>query len=210
MIKIMLVDDHELVREGLKMILKEEPEMLVVAEAKNGTEALEKMYKLECDVMLLDLNMPGKDGLELIAELKGKYPKLRILILSIHVEDQLALRTLRAGASGFVSKDAPMSELVTAITTVFERGKYISNRLAEWVAFDIRPEIEILAHESLSNRELEIMCKIARGTKIKDIADELSLGVSTINTYRLRIFDKMKLKSNVDLTHYAITNKLIE
>ena len=210
MIKIMLVDDHELVREGLKMILKEEPEMLIVAEAKNGTEALEKMHKLECDVMLLDLNMPGKDGLELIAELKGKYPKLRILILSIHVEDQLALRTLRAGAAGFVSKDAPLSELVGAITTVFERGKYISNRLAEWVAFDIRPEIEILVHEGLSNRELEIMCKIAKGTKIKDIATELSLGVSTINTYRLRIFDKMKIKSNVELTHYAITNKLIE
>ena len=210
MIKVILVDDHELVREGLKMILKEEADIQVVAEAKDGIDALEKLRKNDCDVLVLDMNMPGKDGLELIADLKIKYPKLRILILSIHIEDQFALRTLKAGASGYVSKDAALDELVSAIRTIHTRGKYLSNKLAELVAFEIKPENQSLPHELLSNRELEIMIKIAQGLKIKEISVELSLGVSTINTYRVRIFDKMKLRNNVDLTHYAMSHGLIE
>ena len=210
MIKVILVDDHELVREGLKMILKEEVDMQVVAEAKDGVDAFEKLRKNECDVLVLDMNMPGKDGLELIADLKIKYPKLRILILSIHIEDQFALRTLKAGASGYVSKDAALDELVSAIRTIHTRGKYLSNKLAELVAFEIKPETQSLPHEQLSNRELEIMIKIAQGLKIKEISTELSLGVSTINTYRVRIFDKMKLRNNVELTHYAMSHGLIE
>jgi len=210
MIKVILVDDHELVREGLKMILKEEADIQVVAEAKDGIDALEKLRKNDCDVLVLDMNMPGKDGLELIADLKIKYPKLRILILSIHIEDQFALRTLKAGASGYVSKDAALDELVSAIRTIHTRGKYLSNKLAELVAFEIKPENQSLPHELLSNRELEIMIKIAQGLKIKEISVELSLGVSTINTYRVRIFDKMKLRKNVELTHYAMSHGLIE
>jgi two-component system, NarL family, invasion response regulator UvrY len=210
MIKVFIVDDHELIREGLKKILKGESDIVVVAEANNGVDALEKVRNVDCDVMLLDMNMPGKSGLELLGDLKSLKPELRILVLSIHPEDNFALRTLKAGASGYVCKDTALDELVIAIRKVHLRGKYISNTLAEQLAFEIKPENDLLPHEHLSNRELEIMCMIASGKKIKDIAIELSIGISTVNTYRVRIFEKLNLKSNVELTHYAITNKLVE
>jgi len=210
MIKVFIVDDHELIREGLKKILKDEADIKVVGEAQNGSEAIEKIPGSDCDLILLDMNMPGRSGLELINDLKKMKPKLPILVLSINPEDRFALRTIRAGASGYICKDTALEELVKAIRMINTRGKYVSATLAEQLAFDNNPETDMLPHEQLSDREIEIMRLIASGKKVREIAEELTLRISTVNTYRSRIFEKMSLKSNVELTHYAIINKLIE
>ena len=212
MIKVFIVDDHEIIREGLKKILKEEADLIVVGEAQNGAEVLEKMDNpdFECDIMLLDMNMPGKSGIELLTDLKNMKPQLHILVLSIHPEDKFALRTLKAGASGYLCKDTALEELVVAIQKIYSKGRYLSNTLAEQLAFDIMPVAATLPHEQLSNRELEIMFMLVSGKKVKDIAIELSLSISTIFTYRVRIFEKLKIQNNVELTHYAMINKLIE
>jgi len=212
MIKVFIVDDHEIIREGLKKILEEESDLIVVGEAQNGAEVLEKMQSLdfECDVMLLDMNMPGKSGIELLTDLKNMKPQLHILVLSIHPEDKFALRTLKAGASGYLCKDTALEELVVAIRKIYSKGRYLSTTLAEQLAFDIMPVTSSLPHEQLSNRELEIMFMLVSGKKVKDIASDLGLSISTIFTYRVRIFEKLKIKNNVELTHYAMINKLIE
>jgi two-component system, NarL family, invasion response regulator UvrY len=209
MIKIFIVDDHEIIREGLKKILKDEPDIMVVGEAQDGDEAIRKIKVSNCDIALLDMNMPGKNGLELIAELKAMRPQLHLLILSIHPEDKFALRTLKTGASGYLCKDTALDELVIAIRKINTKGRYISANLAEQLAFDIIPDNNEQAYDTLSGREMEIMRKLASGVKVKDIADELELSISTVFTYRSRIFEKLNVKSNVELTHYAITNKLI-
>lgn len=210
MIKVFIVDDHEIIREGLKKILKEESDFVVVAEAQDGVEALEKIQHTDCDIMLLDMNMPGRSGIDLLSDLKVVKPQLHILVLSIHPEDKFALRTLKAGASGYLCKDTALDELVIAIRKIHSKGRYLSTTLAEQLAFDIVPDKDQLPHESLSNRELEIMFLLAEGKKVKTIAKELTLSVSTVFTYRVRIFEKLKLKNDVELTHYAINNKLIE
>ena len=210
MIKVFIVDDHEIIREGLKKILKEESDFVVVAEAQDGVEALEKIQHTDCDIMLLDMNMPGRSGIDLLSDLKIVKPQLHILVLSIHPEDKFALRTLKAGASGYLCKDTALDELVIAIRKIHSKGRYLSTTLAEQLAFDIVPDKDQLPHESLSNRELEIMFLLAEGKKVKAIAKELTLSVSTVFTYRVRIFEKLKLKNDVELTHYAINNKLIE
>jgi len=210
MINIFIADDHELVREGLKKILKEEKDIKIVGEAQNASEVLEKMRSIDCDIILLDMNMPGRSGIDLITDLKLMKPQLRILVLSIHPEDHYALRTLKAGASGYISKDTALDELVLAIRKIYTRGRYLSSALAEQLAFDIGPDVNQLPHESLSNRELEIMCMIASNKAIKVIAAELSLSISTVNTYRARIFEKLNIKSNVELTHYAMDNHLVD
>ena len=153
--------------------------------------------------------MPGRSGIDLISDLKGIKPHVHILVLSIHPEDKFALRTLKAGASGYLCKDTALDELVIAIRKISTKGRYISANLAEQLAFDIIPDDTNLPHESLSAREYEIMQKLAAGKKVKDIATELELSVSTVFTYRSRIFEKLLVKSNVELTHYAILNKLI-
>ncbi|HEY5589516.1 MAG TPA: response regulator transcription factor [Paludibacter sp.] len=209
MIKVFIVDDHEIVREGLKKILKEESDLIVVGEAQDGVEVLEKIQTIDCDIMLLDMNMPGKSGIDLLSDLKIMKPKLPILVLSIQPEDKFALLTLKAGASGYLCKDTAVNELVVAIRKIHTKGRYLSNALAEQLAFDVMPE-NILPHEQLSNRELEIMFMLATGKKVKDIATELMLSISTVFTYRIRIFEKLKIKSNVELTHYAMINNLIE
>ena len=212
MIKVFIVDDHAIIREGLKMILKEESDFVVVGEAQNGVEVLEKIQKpdFECDVMLLDMNMPGRSGIDLLCDLKIVKPELHILVLSIHPEDKFALRALKAGAAGYLCKDTALDELVVAIRKINTKGRYLSNALAEHMAFDVVPEKDALPHEQLSNRELEIMFMLAEGKKVKDIANELVLSISTVFTYRVRIFEKLKIKSNVELAHYAMTNMLIE
>ena len=210
MIKVFIVDDHEIIREGLKKILKEESDFVVVAEAQDGVEALEKIQHTDCDIMLLDMNMPGRSGIDLLSDLKIVKPQLHILVLSIHPEDKFALRTLKAGASGYLCKDTALDELVIAIRKIHSKGRYLSTTLAEQLAFDVVPDKDQLPHESLSNRELEIMFLLAEGKKVKTIAKELTLSVSTVFTYRVRIFEKLKLKYDVELTHYAINNKLIE
>jgi len=210
MIKVFIVDDHEIIREGLKKILKEESDLVVVGEAQNGAELLEKIPNIDCDIILLDMNMPGRNGLDLLGDLKNLNPKLHILVLSIHPEDKFALRTLKAGASGYLCKDTALEELVVAIRKVYNKGRYLSTTLAEQLAFDIMPEKDQLPHELLSNREQEIMVMLASGNKVKDIAAELQLSISTVFTYRVRIFEKLNIKNNVELTHYAIFNKLVD
>ena len=209
MIRVFIVDDHEIIRQGLKMILKEAAD-LVVGEAQDGIEALRKIKNTDCDVMLLDMNMPGRSGIDLLADIKALKPKMHILVLSIHPEDKFALRTLKAGASGYLCKDTALEELVVAIRKIHSKGRYISNTLAEQLAFSIIPENETPAANQLSSRENEILVKIASGVKVKDIAEELGLSISTVFTYRLRIFEKLNIKNNVELTHYAIENKLVD
>ena len=208
MVRVFIVDDHEIIRQGLKMILKEAPDLTVVGEAADGNEALKKLRTAECDVLVLDMNMPGKSGIELLTEIKALRPKLHILVLTIHPEDRFALKTLKAGASGYLCKDTALEELEVAIRNIYNKGRYISNTLAEQLAFEVVPDNKAL-HEQLSRRENEILVKIARGMKVKDIAAELNLSISTVFTYRLRIFEKLNVKSNVELTHYAIEHKLI-
>lgn len=208
MIRVFIVDDHEIIRQGLKMILKEAPDLTVVGEAADGNEALKKLRTAECDVLVLDMNMPGKSGIELLTEIKALRPKLHILVLTIHPEDKFALKTLKAGASGYLCKDTALEELEVAIRNIYNKGRYISNTLAEQLAFEVVPDNKAL-HEQLSRRENEILIKITRGMKVKDIAAELNLSISTVFTYRLRIFEKLNVKSNVELAHYAIEHKLI-
>jgi len=209
MIRIFIVDDHEIIREGLKKILRDEPDIIVVGEAQDGDEAIRKIKNSNCDIAILDMNMPGKNGIELITEVKSTRPTIHILVLSIHPEDKFALRNLKAGASGYLCKDTALDELVIALRKIHTKGRYISANLAEQLAFDIIPETNEKAHETLSGREHEIMVKLASGSKVKDIATELELSISTVFTYRSRIFEKLNVKSNVELTHYAISNKLI-
>lgn len=208
MIRVFIVDDHEIIRQGMKMILKEAPDLTVVGEAADGNEALKKLRTAECDVLVLDMNMPGKSGIELLTEIKALRPKLHILVLTIHPEDKFALKTLKAGASGYLCKDTALEELEVAIRNIYNKGRYISNTLAKQLAFEVVPDNRAL-HEQLSRRENEILIKITRGMKVKDIAAELNLSISTVFTYRLRIFKKLNVKSNVELTHYAIEHKLI-
>ena len=210
MINVFIVDDHEIIREGLKKILKEEADLTVVGEAQSGDEVLENIRNIDCDVMLLDMNMPGRSGMELVSDIKGLRPNIHILVLSIHPEDKFALRTLKAGASGYLCKDTALDELVIAIRKVYTKGRYLSTTLAEQLAFDYMPDKNQLPHELLSNREQEIMLMLVGGKKVKDIASELNLSISTVFTYRVRIFEKLKIKSNVELTPYAISNKLVD
>lgn len=210
MIKVFIVDDHEIIREGLKKILKEESDLVVVGEAQNGDEVLQNIKDIDCDIMLLDMNMPGRSGLELLGDIKSLKPQVHILVLSIHPEDKFALRTLKSGASGYLCKDTALEELVVAIRKVHAKGRYLSTTLAEQLAFDFMPEKDQLPHEQLSNREQEIMVMLASGRKVKEIAADLQLSISTVFTYRVRIFEKLKIKSNVELTHYALNNKLVD
>ena len=210
MIKVFIVDDHEIIREGLKKILKEESDLVVVGEAQNGDEVLQNIKNIDCDIMLLDMNMPGRSGLDLLGDIKNLKPEMHILVLSIHPEDKFALRTLKSGASGYLCKDTALEELVVAIRKVHTEGRYLSTTLAEQLAFDFMPEKDQAPHELLSGREQEIMVMLASGKKVKEIAADLQLSISTVFTYRVRIFEKLKIKSNVELTHYAINNKLVE
>lgn len=210
MIKVFIVDDHEIIREGLKKILKES-DLVVVGEAQSGDEVLLNIKNIDCDIMLLDMNMPGRSGLELITDLKNLKPNMHILVLSIHPErSSLHFTTLKSGASGYLCKDTALEELVIAIRKVYVKGRYLSTTLAEQLAFDFMPDREQLPHELLSSREQEIMVMLASGKKVKDIAKDLNLSISTVFTYRVRIFEKLKIKSNVELTHYAIANKLVD
>jgi len=177
MIKVFIADDHAIIREGLKKILKEEPDIIVAGEAQDGVDVFEKIQKpdFECDVLLLDMNMPGRIGIDLLSDLKIVKPELPILVLSKHSEDKFALRTLKAGAAGYLWKDAALDELVIAIRKISTKGRYLSNALAEYMAFDFVPEMDALAQVQLSNREREIMFMLAEGKKVNDIANELVL-----------------------------------
>jgi DNA-binding NarL/FixJ family response regulator len=209
--KILLIDDHEVVRAGVKRIFDKQPEGKVLfGEARTAPEALDLVRAQDWDAVVLDLSLGGRDGLEVLKELKQIRPRLPVLILSMHSEELFARRAFKAGASGYITKDIPRSELVGAINKVVEGGTYVSPTLAEELVVDLRRGADRPSHELLSDREFEVMRLIASGKTVSEIAGLLSLGDSTISTYRARILEKMGMKTNAELTHYAIQNKLVE
>jgi DNA-binding NarL/FixJ family response regulator len=210
MIKILIADDHPVVRKGLKEIIQATSDMTVSGEASDGQEVLEKVMKIDFDVVVLDIAMPGRSGLDILKELKSGKPELPVLILSIHPEEQYAVRVLKAGASGYLTKDSAPDELITAIRKVSRGKKYISASLAEKLAYDLEIGAEKPLHETLSDREYEVMCLIASGKTVKEIAEQLFLSGKTISTYRSRILEKMKMRSSAELTHYAIKHELVD
>jgi len=210
MIKILIADDHAIVRAGLKQILAEVSDMVVVGEAGSGQEALEKVRNDGYDVIVLDISMPGKSGLDVLKELKRDDPQLAVLVLSMHPEDQYAVRFLKAGADGYLTKEGAPDELVSAIRKVSRGRKYVSSSLAETLAYVVERDIDRPPHETLSDREYQVMCMIAQGKALKDIAEELYLSPKTISTYRARLLDKMQMKNNAELTHYAIKHGLVD
>ena len=209
MINVLIADDHAVVRRGIRQIISEDPEINVLGEASNSEEIMAQLYDQKWDVFVLDITMPGKNGLDVMIEVKGKRPEIKVLILSMHPEEEIALRAFKTGASGYLNKDSVPGELTRAIRKVYNGGKYISTTLAESLAFNIEKDAGIPRHELLSEREFQVMCLIASGNTLSQIAEELSLSVKTVSTYRTRILDKMNMKSNVELTHYAIKNKLV-
>jgi DNA-binding NarL/FixJ family response regulator len=210
MIRILVVDDHAIVREGLKQILSDVEDMSVLAEAANGQEALDKIRRATFDVILMDISMPGRSGLEILKDIKGEHPKLPVLILSMHPEEQYAIRALRAGAAGYMNKAGAPDELIGAIRKVSAGRKYVSPSVAEKLAFELGTDSEKLPHEQLSDREYQVMLMLASGRTVSEIADELCLSVKTISTYRARIMEKMNLKKNAELTLYAVQNHLLQ
>jgi DNA-binding NarL/FixJ family response regulator len=210
MIKILIADDHAIVRSGLKQILAEFPDIVVAGEATNGRETLEKLEKQHWDVLVLDMTMPGRSGLEILKDVKHLRPELPVLILTMHAEEQFATRTLKAGASGYLNKESAPEELVKAIRKVHAGGKYVSATQAERMVGELTGDTNKLPHELLSDREYEILCLIASGKTPTQIAKALSLSVKTVSTYRARILEKMNLTTNAQLTHYAIKGGLVE
>ncbi|MBO6622522.1 MAG: response regulator transcription factor [Balneola sp.] len=212
MIEIYIADDHPLVREGLKKVVNQSTiDIKVGQEFTNADELLLGLQKKQPDIVILDVAMPGKSGLDALKEIKDFYPSLPVLILSMHPEDRFAIRALKAGASGYLNKSSISEQMVNAIRRiVVEKKKYISQTVAEQLAEQVDFNNEGPLHESLSDREFQILCLIASGKKVNTIAEELSLSVQTVHTYRSRIKDKMNLKSNVEITRYAITHGLID
>lgn len=210
MIEILIADDHGIVREGLKQIVAEEHDMKVTGEAGDCNELLDLLKKNSFSIIVLDINMPGKSGIEALKDIKKDYPDIPVLILSMYDEDQYGVRAIKAGAAGYLKKGSATSELVQAIRTIITGRKYISHTLAEKLADSINTGRSLNQPDILSDREYEILCKIAMGKSAEDIAKELNLSIHTVYTYRNRIMEKMGLKTNVEITQYAIQNKLIE
>jgi two-component system invasion response regulator UvrY len=210
MTKIIIADDHPIVRAGMKQIISEASDLMVADEAGDGHKLLSKVREENFDVVILDITMPHMDGLDVLKQLKIEKPKLPVIVLSIHPEDQYALRVLKAGASGYVTKASAPDELINAIRKVCGGGKYISPSIAEKLAFQLDAEFEGLPHEALSDREYQVLCMLASGKTATDIADELALSVKTVSTYRARILEKMDMRNNAELIHYAIQNKLVD
>ena len=209
MIKVMIADDHSVVRRGIKQILSEETDIQVIGEAANSEEIFGQLYASEWDVLVLDITMPGKSGLDALIEIKQRKPDLKVLILSMHPEEEIAIRALKTGASGYLNKDSVPGELSKAIRKVYSGGKYISSSLAENIFLSMERDENKLPHHELSEREFQVFCLIASGSTLSQIAIELSLSVKTISTYRTRVLEKMDLHTNVEITHYAIKHKLV-
>ncbi len=210
MTKVLIVDDHAVVREGLKQILADAPDMVVVGEAAKGDEALEKIIAEHYDVVVLDISLPDMSGLEVLKQIKDLRPQLAVLILTIHPEEQYAVRVLQAGASGYMTKDTAPDELAAAVKKVAEGGRYVSSTLAEKLAFDLGPKAKAAPHEALSDREFEVLVMMASGKNVTKISEELHLSKKTISTYRRRILDKMGMETNAELIRYAVENGLVE
>ena len=210
MIKVLIADDHPIVRQGLRQILSGISDMKVAGEAVNGQETLEQVRAGGWDVLVLDITMPGRSGFDILKELKHQQPDLPVLVLSIHAEEQFAVRVLKAGASGYLTKENAPDELIKAIRKVVSGGKYISRSLAESLAFGLDEASERPRHEALSDREFQVMQLVASGKTLTEIAEELSLSTKTVSTYRTRLLQKMNLETNAEIIRYAIENGLIE
>jgi len=209
-INILIADDHPIVREGFKQVLSETTDMVVAGEASNGQEVLNLVRKNKYNVILLDISMPGRSGLEILKELRSEHPKLPILIVSIYPEEQYAVRAFRAGASGYLTKASAPHELIEAIRKVSKGGRYVSSSLAEELTYYLDVDATRAPHEILSDREYQVMLLIASGKTVSGIAEDLCLSVKTISTYRTHILKKMNLKNNAEITLYAVQNKLVE
>ena len=210
MIKVLIVDDHAIVRQGLKRILAETPDMTVAGEAENGVEALKKTREGEWDVILLDVSMPGRNGVDTLKQIMGENRGGKVLILSMYPEDQYAVRLLKAGAAGYMTKETAPGELVEAIRKVAQGRKYISTALAELLLLELDIDAEKQPHERLSDREYQVFRMLGSGRTASEIASLMSLSVKTISTHRTHILEKMKLKNNAELTLYAIQNGLLD
>ncbi len=210
MIKVIIADDHDVIREGVKRILADTPDIRVLAEAADGQELLAKVRAKPCDVVILDLTMSGRGGLEALKSLKIEHPKLPVLVLTMHAESQYAVRVLKAGAAGYLHKTRVSAQLAEAIRKVASGGKYLTPATADALAIDLGGDSEQPQHNRLSNRELQVLRLIASGKTVSEIAEELSLSVQTISTYRAHILEKMSLENNAQLMHYALRHQLVE
>jgi two-component system, NarL family, invasion response regulator UvrY len=210
MIRVLIADDHAIVRQGLKLILSETDDLVVAGEAESGLHALKLARLGEWDVALLDISMPDKNGIDVLKLIKGEFPKQPVLMLSMHPEEHYAIRALKAGASGYLTKQSAPALLVTAIRQVAAGRKYVSPELAEKLANTIGIDTDRPLHETLSDREYQVLCLIASGKPLSEIADTLSLSAKTVSVYRARLLEKMNLKNNAELTHYGIKHQLVE
>ena len=208
--KILIADDHKILRDGLKRILSDTDDFVVAGEAGSSREVLKKVRKERYDVLLLDISMPGISGIDIIKDVKSESPGCAILVLSTFPEEQYAMRALRAGASGYLTKESATDSLIEAIQKVSNGSRYISSSMAERLAFDLTGDSKLVGHEKLSDREYQVMCMIASGKPVSKIADELSLSVKTISTNRARLLKKMNMENNAEVTHYAIKTGLVE
>jgi len=209
MIRVLIVDDHAILRRGLRALLSDEFHGAAFGEAADAVEALEQLRKKEWDVALLDMTMPGKSGLELLKEIKVEWPKLPILVLSGHSEDQFAIRVLKAGGAGYMTKESAPEELAKAIHKILAGGRYVSTALAEKLALGVKKDLTLTPHETLSDREYEVMSGIGSGKTVREIAEELSLSAKTISTYRARVLEKLGVKNSAEIVQYAIRNGLV-
>jgi two-component system, NarL family, invasion response regulator UvrY len=210
MINVLIADDHVIVRRGMLQVLSKDEDIRVADEAGTGQEAIDKIRKNKYDVIILDISLPGKSGLEVLKQLKSEYPALPVLILSMYPEDHYAVRVMKAGGAGYITKENANTELAKAIRTVAGGKKYITPSLAEKLADEMSPVNNRLPHSKLTDREFNILCLIAKGKSSSQIADELSLSVKTIATYRARLLEKMEMRSNSELTSYAARHRLVE
>ncbi len=210
-LKILIVDDHAVVRRGLQQILADEFDVVEFGEAVDAGDALERIYGENWDVVILDISMPGRSGLDVLKDIRKEYPRLPVLVLSMHPEDQFATRVLKAGASGYMTKETAPEELVNAINKIVKGGKYVSSTLAESLASDLSRDLDGGGtHQQLSDREFQVLRLIASGMSVGDIGSKLALSPKTISTYRARILEKMGMKNNAELTHYAIRQELVD
>jgi DNA-binding NarL/FixJ family response regulator len=209
MIRILVADDHEMFREGIKRICEDNPDLVVAGEAGNGNEVLDKISQEDFDLLLLDIAMPGLSGLDALKQLKTLKPKLRVLVLSMYPEDEYAVRSIKAGAAGYLTKAKASDELMEAIKRVSSGGNYIDSSVAEKLLFEMQAGTSKPPHETLSDREYQIFSMLVRGEKVSQIAEKTFLSVKTVSTYKVRILNKMEMKSTAELVKYAVEHQLI-
>ena len=210
MISVLIADDHNLIREGFRKLIDREPDINLAGEAKNAEELFLILTETQCNVVVLDISLPDKNGIEVLKDLKIQYPHINVLILSMHPEERYASRALKSGASGYMTKDSASDELINAVRKVNNGGRYISSALAEQLASTFADEAADTPHTKLSDREYQVFLLIGEGKTVQEISERLSLSVNTINTYRRRILEKMNVANNADIVQYALRHRLIE